>query len=258
MKKKINYKKKYIKKELLLFIVFFLFSFYIVSGLILLDRNYFLFESFFKENASKLSVVFKKKIYTNNRLSDDVINSKISFLKEENKVLRELSDLKKDNVNYEIAEVSKMAYTDFFSMLEISKGKESGIKKDNPVINSEGLIGFISKTANNVSEVKLITSISEQNMLSVFINTSEGNISGLLNSYNKKKGLFKIINVSSKSNVKNGDIVYLSGYNNELYKGIYLGKVEMVEESNYGLKKNVYVKSNVNFDDILYVIVVKE
>ena len=160
-------------------------------------------------------------------------------------------------MNYEITGVGRTSYTNFFNTIDIYKGIKSGIKKDNPVISSEGLIGFVSKVSDNVSEVKLITGISEKNMLSVFINTGEGNISGLLNSYDKKTGLFKVINVSSKNNVKNGDIVYLSGYNNELYKGIFLGRVEKVEESTYGLEKNIYIKSNVNFDDILYVIVVK-
>ena len=49
----------------------------------------------------------------------------------------------------------------------------------------------------------------------------------------------------------------LSGYQNN-YKGIYIGYVKKQENSDYGLTKTVWVKSNVNFNDIMYVIKVGE
>ena len=258
MKKKINYKKNYIKKELILFIVFFLFSFFIVSGLILSNRNYFVFEKVIKEFSSKLNLCFQDKLYSNNYLNENLIDARIRFLQEENKQLKNVNQLKQNYANYEVAQVINHLSGPLFNKIELSKGSDNVIKKGNPVINSEGLIGFVSRTSKNVSEVNLITGVDKNNMLSVFVNTNEGNISGLLNSYNRDTELFKIINVSSKSNVKIGDKVYLSGYNNELYKGIYFGEVNKIEESNYGLKKNIYVKSNVNFDDILFVLIIKE
>ena len=60
--------------------MFFLLSFFIVSGLILSDRNYFLFEDSFKESANKFIIFFKNRLYTNNKLSDDAINARIRFL----------------------------------------------------------------------------------------------------------------------------------------------------------------------------------
>lgn len=258
MKKKINYKNNYIGKQLIIFIVFFLFSFFVVSALILSNRNYFFIESSIKEFSSKINSIVIDKFYSNNNLEEYVINARILYLQEEISQLKKMNSLKEENVNYEIAKIINHTSKNWFNTTEISKGYSSGIKKNAPVINSEGLIGFVSKTSKSISEVKLITSVNEDNMLSVFINTNEAVVSGLLSEYDKKNELFKIKSVSSKSNIKKGDIVTLSGYNNELYNGIFLGTVEKVEDNNYGLDKNVYVKSNVNFDDMLYVLIIKE
>lgn len=255
MKRKINCKENSLKKELTIFVVFFLLSFFIISVFILADRNYFLFEKTFKNISGKISHIIVNKIYSNNKLNENIISSKESYLKDENNKLRKMVSLKEKNELYEVCEVINHSSKLFYNTVEISKGYNYNIEKENPVINSEGLIGFIGKTSKNISEVKLLTSINENNMLSVLINSNDNFTAGILSKYDKKQKLFLVTNVSSNSNVKVGDKVVLSGYNNELYKGIYIGDIKKIEDANYGLDKNVYVKSNVNFDDLLFVAV---
>ena len=125
-----------------------------------------------------------------------------------------------------------------------------------PVVTENGLIGFISKSSSLISEVNLITNVSDSNMISILIESSDGLISGILSSYDSKNNLFKITDIMQKSNIEKGNRVVLSGYDNDSYKGIYLGKVVKQESDNYGLTKTVWLKSDNNFDDLLYVLVV--
>ena len=94
-------------------------------------------------------------------------------------------------------------------------------------------------------------------MLPVFINSNGNELFGMLSSYDAKKGLFKVTGITNKDSVNNGDTVTLSGYDNNLYKGIYVGRVVKEELSNYGISKTIWVKSGVNFDDILFVGVIR-
>ena len=125
-----------------------------------------------------------------------------------------------------------------------------------PVVTENGLIGFISKSSSLISEVNLITNVSDSNMISILIESSDGLISGILSNYDSKNNLFKITDIMQKSNIEKGNRVVLSGYDNDSYKGIYLGKVVKQESDNYGLTKTVWLKSDNNFDDLLYVLVV--
>ena len=50
----------------------------------------------------------------------------------------------------------------------------------------------------------------------------------------------------------------LSGYDKENYNGIYVGRVVKEENSNYGLSRTIWVESSVNFDDLLFLMVVIE
>ena len=165
---------------------------------------------------------------------------------------------KEKSDDYVIGEITNHTAKNWFNIVEISKGYNDGIKKDDAVINSEGLVGFVSKVSGKMSEVKLLTSVSQNNMLSVTIETNDGYVAGVLSDYDVNTGLFKVDGVMSKSNILAGDKVTLSGYDNESYKGIYVGMVVKEESSNYGLNKTIWVESSVNFDDLMFVAVVKE
>ena len=95
-------------------------------------------------------------------------------------------------------------------------------------------------------------------MKSVQIVTENKNVSGILKKYDKNKKLFVVMDVIDNNDVKIGDKVILSGYEKESYKGLLIGSVVRQKVSNYGLNKTVWVKSDVNFDDLLFVAIVGE
>ena len=255
LRKRINVKTNRIKKSIIISIVIIIFLLFVSSSVILIEREYFLLESGFKNISCVINKYFINKVYSVNDKSNKMSSVKIKLLENENKKLKNLLDLKVENENYIPATVINHTSLLWYDRLEIDLGYDDVIK-DYAVITQDGLVGFIGKISNNASEVKLLTSINKNNMLSVLINTSYGLVAGVLCDYDPSNNLFKITDVISKNKISKGDEVVLSGYNNKNYSGLYVGEVLKEEISNYGLTKTVWVKSNVDFDDLLFVMVV--
>lgn len=255
MKKRLNGKTSKIKKRILGMIIILIFLFYICLVLAVSNRPYLHIESFFKSISSCISGFFIDNAYSSNGSYFNVINSKIKYLENENNELKKTLSLKETNINYVPCTIINHNSKVWFDKITINAGYDKNISNELPVINDAGLIGFISKTGKKVSEVKLLTSINDDSLISVIIETSSRSIAGILSDYDIKKGLFKITDVTSKADIYAGDSVVLSGYGNEAYKGIYVGCVIKEESDNYGLSRTIWVKSNVNFDDLLFVLV---
>ena len=258
MKKMINVKVENTKRKIMFVIVSLIFLLYFCLVMVISNRKYLFIEKIFKEASSYVNTFFIDNAYSKYEYNNNVVNFKIKYLEKENSKLKEALELKSTNVNYVSVQVVNHNTKSWFNTIGINKGYKSKIKKDDPVISSNGLIGFISKTTNNTSEVKLLTKVNENDMLSVLIETESGMVAGLLSDYDVKKGLFKITSVTSKSEILAGNSVVLSGYDKENYKGIYVGRVVKEENSNYGLSRTIWVESSVNFDDLLFLMVVIE
>ncbi len=254
MKKNINRPAKN-KKKILSVIVIIIFLFYVCLLLNVSNRRYLYIESFFKTISKSINEFFINHAYSTNYFNKNITNSKIKYLEKENDNLKKMLGIKSSNESYVFAKVVNHFSKSWFDKVEIDAGYDDNISNYLPVMNQEGLIGFISKTGKNVSEVKLLTSINEDNLISVSIESEGEMISGMLSDYDDKKNLFKVTDVISKSNVKKGSIVSLSGYDNEAYKGIFVGKVVKEKTENYGLSKTIWVESNVDFNDLMFVFI---
>ena len=258
MKKKINTNTNKLKKNIIIIVVILIFLLFTCSSIILIERDYFFIEKCFKSITNKINSYVVSTAYNVNDFSFNVISSKIKYLEKENNELRKTINLSENENEYVVGEVINHNMKNWFDKVEVSKGYSNGIKKGDVVISPDGLIGFVSKVSKKMCEVRLITDVSSRNMVSVIIETKDGNVSGVLKEYDSKTGLFKVYDVVSKNNISKDDKVVLSGFDNDSYKGIYVGKVVKEETSNYGLSKTVWIESSINFDDLLFVIIVKE
>lgn len=248
---------KLIYKKVIVIITIFIFLFFIVSTLITIDRKYFFIEKISKNIYFSINKNIVKKMYNKEIcIGNNNYLSKIEQLEKENNDLKEIVKLKSTNTNYTVETVIGRSNYNFYNKLEITNSNKDN-KVNMPVINKDGLIGFIDKISNSVSEVNLLTNISEKKLISVLIVSEEKEISGVLKEYDSKRKLFKITDIIDKSKIKEGDSVVLSGYQGN-YKGIYIGSVQKQDITDYGLTKTVWVKSNVNFNDIMYVMTVGE
>jgi len=145
----------------------------------------------------------------------------------------------------------------WYDTITIDKGSSSGVKEEYAVVTKEGLVGKITKTSNLTSTVKLLTSITEETKISVKITDGEDNIYGLLTKYDEKTKNFIIEGIAENKEIKKDLIVTTTGLDNIFPSGIVIGKVTDVSKDNFDLTTFVYVKSNINFDDLRYVIVAK-
>ena len=182
-------------------------------------------------------------------------------LKKEINELKSLLELKNISSEYAYlyATVINRNLGYWYNNITIDKGSYNGVKGNMAVINNKGLIGYISSTSIFNSTVKLLTDNDTKNKISVKIQISDDEfLYGLLSGYNSENKTFNIEGVSENKDIPVGSFVTTSGMGGIFPTGIFVGKVESVSVDNFGLSRIVNVKSNVDFDDINYVSVIKK
>ena len=180
-----------------------------------------------------------------------------------NATSKELNDLKnnlniKDSlIDYEIidAYVINRNVGYWYETLTINKGKNDLIEEGMAVVNSKGLIGKIIKTTYTTSTVKLLTGINNSNRVSVKIKVNDDYLYGILSEH--KNGELIIEGISDTREIPVDSIVTTTGLDNKFASGIEIGKVIKTVTDNFEVARRVYIKPNVNFDDINYVMVLK-
>ena len=183
----------------------------------------------------------------NLELADEV--DKLSKMLELNQTLSKDSYLNATVIN------RNLGY--WYNTVTIDKGSKNGVEVDMPVVVSEGLIGKVSKVTNFNSTVKLLTSDDVNNKISVKINVDSKNVYGLLSGYNKETGNFIVEGIADNTEIKKDSFVMTTGMGDIFPSGILVGKVASITTDNFDLAKTVEVKSDVNFDDIRYVTILK-
>ncbi len=176
-------------------------------------------------------------------------------LREMKKVLNLNNTLNEDS--YLNASVVNRNIGIWYNEITIDKGSKNGVKKDMPVIVKEGLIGKVVNVSNFNSTVKLLTSDSIIDKISVKIENKNKYIYGLLVNYDAKKRLFIIEGIDQNTDIETGSIVTTTGLGDYFPSGILVGKVKQVTTDNFDLSKIVEVETDVNFNQINYVTILK-
>lgn len=191
-----------------------------------------------------INIVNNINKYTYNKEINEVkiLNDKIDFLENE---YNKLVDFKVDNIyDYEITRLSlKSSYLS--NKFYIYGGKDTGIQEKDYIANNDGLVGIITKVYDNYSECKLLTSIND---LTVSINDTYGTL------FTYEDDLLIINNISNYSNIHINDDVYTSDLGDKKEK-IFIGKVYKIIDDD--ISKKIYVKSNVNFNKLDYLYIIK-
>lgn len=195
-----------------------------------------------------------------NQSNSKIIKENIeSAIEKDNQELRDLLDLNKTITEYIPINATLLSRNKsyWFNTLTIDKGSSSGIKKNMAVITKKGLIGKITNVSRNSSEIKLITSDDINFKVSIAIKTNDVDNFAILNGYDKETGLIKATGIDKTTPVNQGDTVVTSGLGEMFPSGIYIGKVEKIENDKYNLSKTVYIKTDQNFNSFHYVTVLK-
>ena len=214
-----------------------------------------------KEILLPINKIFPKASSSDQNYSDSYLiqkNLNIS-MEQEIKELKDLLDLKNTHSEFEKENAKVISRNNQFwlNSITIDKGSNDGIKTESAVITSNGLVGKISKTTPNFSEVKLLTSDDVTYKTSVVIRINEKDHYAILNGYDKENNLLKVTAIDKNIPINENDSVLTSGLGN-MPRGIYIGKVISSKIDNYDLSKTLYVKTEQDFNSINYVTILKE
>ena len=270
--------KKYIILIVLILIALFLaFLFTIVKS----DRNLNPIETVIKDTVSTVGKVlykplgFAKDKIKENKENDELyikyqeqqtkineynnLKARSADLEKQLKEMKKLLELNNTTSEYEYlnATVVNRNVGYWYNNLVIDKGKTSGIDKDMIVMVADGLIGKISKVGNFTSTVKLLTNNDTASSLSVKINIGDKYVFGILKGYDSESKRLIVEGVSGNDEIPLNSEVVTTGLSDNSPSGVLIGKVTKIKTDNFDLARIIEVESNVNFDDINYVTVLK-
>jgi len=211
------------------------------------------------QQLSQLLATYKENATLKNELAtESQAEANVYKLKHENKELTEL--LKVQNGmkahNPIAATVIDRSISNWDNELIIDKGAKQGVKVDMNVLNTNGVIGKISKVFSSTSLVELISSDLRTNRMAVILKDKK-NVNGTLESYDEKKGNLIVRKIPSDAQVNVGDKVQTSPISSIFQGGLTLGKVIKVQPDEYGLTQLAVVKPSSTFNDISEVMVIK-
>ena len=180
----------------------------------------------------------------------DASSSEVNLLKQNidnlTKDLEELKDNFSDKeINYSL---TRLSYKDPYNknIFYIYGGINKSYKEGYLLINNLGVVGIITKVYNDYSKCLFIKDLTN---LPIEINNITGNISEY------KDNLFKVTNISNYDSINLNDSAYTIP-NSKINTKLYIGYVYKIDKSNY--TKTIYIKSNVDFNNITYLHVVGE
>ena len=235
-------------KTLIILVIIYLISYVSIRYNINLLYPYYLVKDI---------VLFPVKAISNNEdiiLSDDLSNGIIISLKEEIDELKKLNNINSvlSNFNTVNATIIERNREYWFNTITIDKGNKDGIKIDQAVINSDGLIGRITNVREYTSDIKLITTNDTKNKISVVIKDKDNNIYGVTNGYDSKNNLLKVI-INENININKDSYVYTTGMGGIFPSGILIGKVDSTTKASDEVTSIILVKLEANINEVRYV-----
>ncbi|MFO8049642.1 MAG: rod shape-determining protein MreC [Desulfosudaceae bacterium] len=168
-----------------------------------------------------------------------------------NKRLRNLLEFH-GQINYDTfaAEVVARDPSGWFKTVVIDKGSADGVRRNMPVVVSEGIVGQIIDVSPYYSKVLLI--IDQNSAVDALCQRTRAR--GVVKGGPHNRCDFKY--VLRKEDVRIGDLVVSSGLDGVYPKGLRIGRVSGLVKLNAGVFQTVEVDPIVNFDKLEEVLVV--
>jgi rod shape-determining protein MreC len=141
--------------------------------------------------------------------------------------------------------------TVWYSQVTVNKGSSSGVRKDQPVINGEGLVGKVTTVTGNSSIVTLITDHGSSVSARVTRNGVRGQLQPAVGDPNELLLQF----VDRRDQVDVQEHVVTAGISSDKFPSLFppsipIGWVTKVDDSNEGLYKTVHVHPFANLREL--------
>lgn len=178
--------------------------------------------------------------------------------RQENEDFRKLLgfNMKDKSFDFEPAQVIAGEISNWFKGYTIDKGTLDGIKQYDPVINTDGLVGYISEAGMTWSKVTTILDVQSKVGAIVVKSREYGVVEGDLE--DADKGLCRLNYLDKNTMVLKGDVVITSGLGGKFPKEILIGTVTEVGVESHGISSYAVIKPVVNFNELKQVYVIKD
>lgn len=176
-------------------------------------------------------------------------------IQQENEFYKDFLEIKDKNKDYKFqsAKLISRDPSDPYASFNINKGILDGISVKDPVITSEGLVGYISEVGASYSKVTTVIN-PDINVGGIDIRSSDsGVVSGT--SELAKDGLSKFYNLPRSSSVAIGDYITTSG-GGVFPEGLSIGVVEDIKYDSVTTSLYAIIKPSVSISSIKDVMVI--
>lgn len=173
--------------------------------------------------------------------------------------LKELAEIQTAANEYTLtsAKVIYRSFDTFNHALVINRGSADGVKVNQAVITTKGLIGKVAEVFEDSAVVRLLTTQDVQNKVSVKIQLSpSASAEAVLERYDPNRGAFVLQLLDTNSAVVKDMTVISSGLGGVFPAGLLVGTVTEVEQLVNAIGMKIYVSPSANFYSFDYVFVV--
>lgn len=179
--------------------------------------------------------------------------AELKTIKQENEVLKQALNISKaEQIKTDIAFVVGKDIQGLQDWILINKGTKHGIKTGMVVISQEkALVGRISEVLEGFSKVILISS-KDSNIAAMLENNRT---EGLIKKNEKGEIFMDFIPKTEKIELK--ERIITSGTDNLYAKGIFIGTIETIDQSDNQIFQKITITPAVNFSKLEQVIIIK-
>lgn len=164
--------------------------------------------------------------------------------------LQKLSDsYNMDSVTCHVVGKSNDAWS---RTITLDQGSDSGVEPGMPVCGATGIVGQVLSVTPATCEVRLIQDSHSGVAVLVQSNRAQGLLKGSLD------GLLYLQDVDSSKKVKVGDVIITSGSGGSYLRGLMVGTVVEVEQTDGESNRTIVVSPNEDADALEEVMVVKK
>lgn len=175
--------------------------------------------------------------------------------KAENERLSALLGMKAEmaEINLQGARVIGRESDNWYNTVSIDKGTSSGVKVNDIVMTSMGLVGTVKEVGLTWAKVREITDV-ESSIGAVCPRTGDRGI--IEGDYAlAASGKLRLNYLSKDATVVIGDRIEISGAGSIYPKGVYIGKIVEIADNDNGLTLSAVIQSEVNFGALNEVLV---
>ena len=177
-------------------------------------------------------------------------------LSAENKRLRELLDFRASHRQHNLLAGSVISrdYGTWSNTLVIDKGSADGVQKEMAVITPKGVVGFISDVYPHSARVQLM--LDPRTSIGAIVQRPESRVSSVVRGNGNDPTEPQFVNIAKDSDILEGDTLVTSGYGMIYPKGLYIGKIVSIHQSDNDFVKYAVIRPGVDFEKLEEVFVI--